>query len=101
MLACGIGCNALQTVSLPASYDWNEYNGHYYALTQNTYYGTQDDYADQRTPTWLDAEDEAIAAGGHLVAINTQAENDWLTDTFGTNPFWIGLNDLGTEGNWR
>ena len=51
--------------------------------------------------TWQEAEDYAIAQGGHLTAINSQEENDWLYQNFFTKtpdetsntPYWgwIGL----------
>ena len=60
-------------------------NGHTYELT------------DTRT-TWTAAEAEAEALGGHLVSINSQAEQDFLISTFladgtstATVPLWIGL----------
>jgi hypothetical protein len=47
-----------------------------------------------------DAAQMAVNLGGDLVTINSQAENDWLSDQFGdiNNPFWIGLNDVAVEG---
>ena len=50
-------------------YTWHSYGEHLYALTHN--WGTI-----------FQAEDEAQAAGGHLVTINDAAENAWLTNTF-------------------
>jgi hypothetical protein len=54
--------------------------------------------------SWQSAEAEAVSLGGHLVAINDQAENDFVRD-FGrpygqTYGFWIGLNDAALEGNF-
>ena len=55
---------------------------------------------------WSDAEQEAVALGGHLVSINSKEENDFIaygplsyeyTNNF--NEYWIGLNDL-TSGQW-
>jgi hypothetical protein len=34
------------------------------------------------------------------VTIDDQSEQDWLYDTFGVNPFWIGFNDIETEGTF-
>jgi PKD repeat protein len=48
---------------------------------------------------WTEAEDLAVSMGGHLVAINSQAENDLVQDlvlrTFGSpyDRVWIGLTD--------
>lgn len=64
------------------------YNGHEYSLTTVT-------------GSWSAAESEAIAAGGHLVAINDLAEQNFLTGAFGgSDLLWIGLNDAATEGDF-
>lgn len=63
-------------------------NGHTYFVT-NTSIGK----------FWPDSETNAQSFGGHLVAINTQEENDFVR-TLTNNTFWIGLNDLNTEGNF-
>jgi hypothetical protein len=52
---------------------------------------------------WTQAEAEAVTLGGHLVTINSTAENDWVVDTFSTfggvdRSLWIGLNDQVSEG---
>ena len=86
------------------NYLWQSYNGHQYALTRE--YGS-----------WEQAEAEAIAAGGHLVKIDNQAENDWLATNLtrgvrcrgnsesGYNLVWIGLERTAENGNdpasWR
>ena len=69
----------------PGSWFYNPDTGHYYALTGGGL-------------SFTDAEDAAQGWGGHLVTIDDQAEQDWLYQTFGPNPFWIGLNDLDVEG---
>ncbi|MEM9539517.1 MAG: S8 family serine peptidase [Cyanobacteria bacterium P01_E01_bin.42] len=82
------------------------YNGHTYHLL-NT----------DGTKWWLDAEEEAIALGGHLVTINDAAENQWVWETFApiasdyaqTNDLpdrdmislWLGLSDRTTEGQYQ
>lgn len=63
------------------------FNGHEYKLTSDAI-------------SWFNAEDEAIAWGGHLVTINDQSEETWLVSTFGTDVFWIGFNDIDVEGTW-
>jgi Lectin C-type domain len=51
--------------------------------------------------------DEAVAAanaaGGYLVTVTSQAENDFLVATFGSTPglFWMGASDAATEDEWR
>ncbi|MEC4988218.1 MAG: Ig-like domain-containing protein [Oscillatoria sp. PMC 1068.18] len=49
--------------------------------------------------TWQQAQQRAWELGGHLVSINSQAEQDFLVDNFGsqvTEGFWIGLH----RQNW-
>jgi hypothetical protein len=49
--------------------------------------------------SWTDAEIEANSLGGHLVAINSAAEQALLVAQFGgTEYFWIGLTDQQVEG---
>jgi hypothetical protein len=60
-------------------------NGHWYGLT------TQLD-------TWLIAEKEALAVGGHLVTIRSFQTIDWLKEQFGGEMLWIGLRRHGSEG---
>ncbi|QLE59832.1 putative Ig domain-containing protein [Nostoc sp. TCL26-01] len=50
--------------------------------------------------TWTDAETQAQVLGGHLVTINDALEQQFLIDIFGTDTFWIGLNDTASEGNF-
>ena len=75
----------------PNAYKWSD-NGHYYFLTS-------------KAQTWAEAEAEAVARGGHLVSVNSQAENDFLRQTFLSGPdrsklYWLGLNDLEVEGEY-
>ncbi|MFY0598936.1 MAG: HYR domain-containing protein [Cyclobacteriaceae bacterium] len=48
---------------------------------------------------WTEAEALAQSLGGHLVAINDQAENDFVS-SLTTSTFWIGLNDIDNEGTF-
>ncbi|MEM9540606.1 MAG: S8 family serine peptidase [Cyanobacteria bacterium P01_E01_bin.42] len=82
------------------------YNGHTYHLLDT-----------DGTKWWLEAEEEAIALGGHLVTINDAAENQWVQDTFGRIAsdyalannlpdqekitLWIGLSDHLTERKYQ
>lgn len=82
------------------AYEWFTYNGHSYALTSTW-------------SNWLDAEAEAVSLGGHLVTINTDNENQWLSDTFqdaycsgfsGQSSFniaWIGYYYDNDESVWK
>lgn len=72
-----------------AEFVFNPANGHSYGLTSGPL-------------TWDEAEAEAVALGGHLVAVADQSEQDFLIDTFvvpstpggEAQPFWIGLHDV-------
>lgn len=45
-----------------------------------------------------DATAQAAAENAYLVAINDEAENEWVDGIFGRERFWIGLNDAAEEG---
>lgn len=50
------------------------------------------DYTLISADDWLDSEAFAISQGGHLVAVNSAAENSFLISTFGSShSLWIGL----------
>ena len=52
--------------------------------------------------SWEDAQAQAKSLGGHLVAIDDAAEQQWLIQTFGQQErFWIGLSDRDEEGNFK
>lgn len=51
---------------------------------------------------WHDAEAQAQALGGHLVALNDAAEEEWVRDTFGRYEYFgIGFNDMALEGDFK
>jgi probable HAF family extracellular repeat protein len=63
-------------------------NGHYYALTAPNQH-------------WNGANAEATNRGGYLVSILSQAEQDFLYSTFGSQPYlWIGFTDTAVEGTF-
>jgi hypothetical protein len=42
--------------------------------------------------SWTRSEAESLSMGGHLVTINDEAENNWVTDTFALDRnLWIGF----------
>lgn len=81
------------------AYQWFYYGGHSYTLTASW-------------ETWEQAEAEAVNLGGHLVTINDDAENTWLTNTFQSaysrsfsgdpshNIAWIGYYYNGSDWKW-
>ncbi|XP_067281616.1 immune-related, lectin-like receptor 3 [Pseudorasbora parva] len=48
---------------------------------------------------WTQSRDQCVSLGGHLVIINSPAEQDFLTSKV-EKTHWIGLSDLETEGHW-
>ncbi|MBE9220315.1 LamG-like jellyroll fold domain-containing protein, partial [Dolichospermum flos-aquae] len=50
--------------------------------------------------SWTNAQGQAEALGGNLVTINDPTENQFLVTAFGSEYFWIGLNDVAAEGNF-
>ena len=46
------------------------------------------------------AQDRAATVGAYLVAINDEAEQEWLLGVFGNHLYWIGLSDAEKEGEW-
>jgi hypothetical protein len=84
-------------------YTWKTYNGHEYAVTLTW-------------NTWLNAEAEAEAVGGHLAAITSEEERDFLIGSFpnyyarGADPItpewgyayaWIGLLRDNSSSSWK
>lgn len=68
---------------------WLEHAGGFYRLTT-----TKLPYEEARA--------FARAEGGHLVAVNSEAEHRFLVNAFANNgPLWIGLSDAEDEGEWR
>ena len=57
-------------------------------------------YKSIRCKSWDDANSQAVAEDAHLVAINDEAEQKWLSEIFGWQPYWIGLTDFAEEGEW-
>ena len=51
--------------------------------------------------TWKDARAMAVAEGAHLVSINDAAEQKWLVEVFGRDPFLIGLTRLENQTEWQ
>ena len=47
-----------------------------------------------------EARDRAAAEGASLLAINDEAEQQWISGLFGNYLYWIGLSDAENEGEW-
>jgi fibronectin-binding autotransporter adhesin len=56
---------------------------------------------DSTTRTWTAARTAAINAGGYLANVTTALEQSAINAVAGTNQYWLGGSDLGTEGTWK
>lgn len=81
------GSNTLPTSISGYAFKGN-YNGHTYFLSNS-----------MATPETAHAN--AIALGGHLVTINSAAENTFVSAMSPTNYMWIGYTDKDVEGTFR
>ncbi len=68
------------------------------SLSAAIYNPATDHYYELVSGDWSQAENLAIALGGHLVTINDQAEQDWLLLNFSkVVRYWIGFTDTQSE----
>ncbi|XP_048085981.1 CD209 antigen-like protein E isoform X1 [Alosa alosa] len=49
---------------------------------------------------WKQSQDHCVTLGGHLVIVNNQEEQTFLSKKAKGEFHWIGLSDLETEGQW-
>ncbi|MGH0117845.1 UNVERIFIED_CONTAM: hypothetical protein FKN15_003876 [Acipenser sinensis] len=70
---------------------WVQFNGKCYCFSTDTM-------------DWNSSRDNCTSMGGHLVIIESEAEERFLFDTAKAqtagNRYWIGLTDAVTEGVW-
>jgi hypothetical protein len=55
------------------------------------------------TVNWDDARDACYTAGYHMVSVDDALENAWIdtvVDTHTSGEWWIGFNDVATEGDF-
>ncbi len=89
LAVCGLACSSAKAQDIIAG-PFSRGSSQYY-LTSLT--------------NWTSAEALAVSMGGHLVTIETSAENQWLGSTVlphsPVGPWaWIGLTDEADEGTW-
>jgi len=83
----------LKIESLPRQFsgltDLRFFNGKAYSVTPSAM-------------SWQAAEDLARSLGGHLVVVNSIAENTWIQQNYsGYGTVWIGLTDQEVEGTFK
>ncbi len=52
---------------------------------------------------WSDAEASCATYGYHLLTIDDKTENIWndnTADAYSTGKWWMGMNDIASEGTW-
>lgn len=90
---CLIVLGAAHTTGAPVR--WNDGNGHYYELVRPP-----------QGATWTEARDAAagstyLGEPGYLVTVNSQAEWNFIINTFPEDWTWIGLSDAAQEGTFQ
>ena len=64
-------------------------------------FGESDYYLSNFDTTWYEADDMSDNAGGHLVTISSEEENDFIYSLISlVDNSWIGFSDIATEGDW-
>ena len=61
-------------------------------------FGGSDYYRTNTAMNFLDSQTVAESIGGNLATVNDAAENAYLAGAFSGALYWIGLNDIVTEG---
>ncbi|XP_046378823.2 macrophage mannose receptor 1-like [Haliotis rufescens] len=80
---------------------WSTKCGAFWESDPSTPYCYQ--FSDQQL-TWYDADSTCKAHGGRLASIEASEESYFITGRIRgklSADYWIGANDLGTEGGWR
>jgi len=68
-------------------------------FTSQTNYNGHSYYRSTTSMTWTSAKVACENMGGHLVTMNSAAENNFVFQTWPSG--WIGFNDEVVEGQWR
>lgn len=94
-LAAALSAFVVPHAASAALVQWNSgtgANNHYYMATE-------------KAMSWADSNALALSMGGNIVSITSAAEQNFLQTAFlsGGNAstiYWIGLNDVATEGKY-
>lgn len=79
-----------QPFEMPEQADWNTYNGNVYMVLD-------------RNTSWKEAKKQCEDAGGHLAAITSQKENDFvqaLCEYANDGLYYLGADNTFNEGIW-
>ena len=57
-------------------------------------------YVSNNTKNWNNAKAISANAGGHLVVVNNQGENNFIRANVAASRIWIGYTDVASEGNF-
>ncbi|XP_005365391.1 C-type lectin domain family 4 member D [Microtus ochrogaster] len=75
---------------------WNCCPASWIAFQSNCYLPLNDNQ------TWHESESNCSGMGGHLATINTEAEQNFVTQLLDSRfPYFLGLTDENTEGLWQ
>ncbi len=76
-------------------------DGQYYAqVTGGLVFGGHQYLMTDAAMSWTAAEAYAQSMGGHLVTIDTAAEQEWVAQNFSLAWIWTGFTDQAEENNW-
>ncbi|WP_171597133.1 PA14 domain-containing protein [Marinifilum caeruleilacunae] len=93
-------CGAVVNYTIPsATDDQSLFTGNLSGYTNLGIWNNHSYYYSNGSANATTAIQNALDLGGHLVTINSQAENDWLDAQLGG--IWIGLTDASSEGNFE
>jgi hypothetical protein len=78
---------------------WKRVTPNIVGFTSQTNYNGHSYYRSTTSMTWTSAKIACENMGGHLVTMNSSAENNFIFNTWPSG--WIGFTDEVVEGQWR
>ncbi len=64
-------------------------------------FGDSQYYISGQSQSWTNAQSTCSGLGGHLVTINSAAENNFILSIHSPTRQWIGFTDQDVEGDWQ